>query len=90
MNNYYVNILTKEKKYDEALEHYRFMSANKLINFSDLSVAKKMALLNLEANKFEESVAFINSLKKKDINTLIISRVFLILRKIILKKLKII
>ena len=69
LNNYYVNILTKEKKYDEALEHYRFMSANKLINFSDLSVAKKMALLNLEANKFEESVVFINSLKEKDINS---------------------
>ena len=57
--------LAKNGKYDEALEHYRFMSANKLINFSDLSVAKKMALLNLEANKFEESVAFINSLKEK-------------------------
>ena len=69
LNNYYINILTKEKKYDDALEHYRFMSANKLINFSDLETAKKMALLNIEAGKFKDSMAFIDSIEQKDINS---------------------
>ncbi len=69
LNNYYINILTKERRYDDALEHYRFMSANKLINFSDLTTAKKMALLNIEAGKFKDSAAFIDSIKEKDINS---------------------
>tara|TARA_B100000575_G_scaffold211845_1_gene172805 strand:- start:96 stop:1685 length:1590 start_codon:yes stop_codon:yes gene_type:complete len=69
LNNYYINILTKERRYDDALEHYRFMSANKLINFSDPSTAKKMALLNIEAGKFKDSMVFIDSIKEKDINS---------------------
>ena len=69
LNNYYINILTKERKYEDALEHYRFMSANKLVNFSDLEIAKKMALLNIEAGKFKDSMVFIDSIKEKDINS---------------------
>ena len=52
LNEYYVRVLTLQKKYDEAIKHYRFMSANKLISFSDIETSKKMALLNIEAKKF--------------------------------------
>lgn len=69
LNQYYVEILTLQENYDEAIEHYRFMSANKLINFSDISVAKKMALLNIKAKKYMDSNTFIESIKNKDINS---------------------
>ena len=69
LNQYYARILTLQKKYTEAIKHYRFMSANKLIDFSDISVAKKMALLNIEAKKFIDATTFIESLKNKDVNS---------------------
>ena len=69
LNQYYVELLTSQENYKEAIEHYRFMSANKLINFSDISVAKKMALLNIEAKKYVDANTFIKSLKDKDINS---------------------
>ena len=69
LNQYYVTILTLQEKYIEAIKHYRFMSANKLISFSDVETSKKMALLNIEAKKFIDAKTFINSLKEKDINS---------------------
>ena len=69
LNEYYVRILTLQKKYDEAIKHYRFMSANKLISFSDIETSKKMALLNIEAKKFVDAKTFIESFKEKDINS---------------------
>ena len=69
LNQYYARILTLHEKYEEAIKHYRFMSANKLIDFSDPSVAKKMALLNIEAKKFIDATTFIESLNDKDINS---------------------
>ena len=69
LNQYYIKLLTDQENYDKAIEHYRFMSANKLINFSDISVAKKMALLNIEAKKYIDANTFIKSLKKKDLNS---------------------
>ena len=41
LNEYYVRVLTLQEKYDEAIKHYRFMSANKLISFSDIETSKK-------------------------------------------------
>ncbi len=69
LNQYYVTILTLQEKYIEAIKHYRFMSANKLISFSDVETSKKMALLNIEARKFIDAKTFINSFKEKDINS---------------------
>ena len=69
LNQYYVEILTSQENYDEAIDHYRFMSANKLINFSDVSVAKKMALLNIKAKKYIDANTFIKSMKSKDTNS---------------------
>ena len=69
LNQYYVTILTLQEKYTEAIKHYRFMSANKLISFSDVDTSKKMALLNIEAKKFIYAKTFIDSLKEKDINS---------------------
>ena len=69
LNQYYVTILTLQEKYTEAIKHYRFMSANKLISFSDVGTSKKMALLNIEAKKFIDAKTFIDSLKEKDINS---------------------
>ncbi len=69
LNEYYVRVLTLQKKYDEAIKHYRFMSANKLISFSDIETSKKMALLNIEAKKFIDAKTFIESFKEKDINS---------------------
>lgn len=69
LNEYYVRLLTIQKKYAEAIEHYRFMSANKLISFSNSDTSKKMALLNIEAKKFSDAKTFINSIKEKDINS---------------------
>ena len=69
LNEYYVRVLTLQKKYDEAIKHYRFMSANKLISFSDIETSKKMALLNIEAKKFVDAKTFIESFKEKDINS---------------------
>ena len=68
LNQYYVRILTFQKKYKDAIKHYRFMSANKLIDFSEKSTAKKMALLNIEAGNFIDAKTFIDSLQEKDIN----------------------
>ena len=68
LNQYYARILTLQERYKEALDHYRFMSANKLIDFSDKEVAKKMALLNIEAKKYIDAMTFINSLKDKNIS----------------------
>ena len=69
LNEYYVGILTLQEKYQLAIEHYRFMSANKLISFGNIDTAKKMALLNIEAKKFIDAETFINSIKEKDINS---------------------
>ena len=69
LNEYYVRVLTLQKKYDEAIKHYRFMSANKLISFSDIETSKKMALLNIEAKKFVDAKTFIESFKEKDMNS---------------------
>ena len=69
LNQYYVTILTLQEKYTEAIKHYRFMSANKLISFSDVDTSKKMALLNIEAKKFVDAKTFIDLLKEKDINS---------------------
>ena len=69
LNEYYVRVLTLQEKYDEAIKHYRFMSANKLISFSDIETSKKMALLNIEAKKFIDAKTFIESFKEKDINS---------------------
>ena len=48
LNQYYIQILTLQKNYEEAISHYRFMSANKLIDFSNIEVAEKMAILNMQ------------------------------------------
>ncbi len=69
LNEYYVRVLTLQEKYNEAIKHYRFMSANKLISFSDIETSKKMALLNIEAKKFIDAQTFIESFKEKDINS---------------------
>ena len=69
LNQYYVKILTLQENYDEAIKHYRFMSANKLISFSDISVAKKMALLNIKVKKYIDADIFIKSIENKDINS---------------------
>ena len=69
LNEYYARVLTLQKKYDEAIKHYRFMSANKLISFSDIETSKKMALLSIEAKKFADAKTFIESFKEKDINS---------------------
>ena len=69
LNQYYVNILTQQENYKEAIKHYRFMSANKLINFGDIGVAKKMALLNIKASNYIDADLFIDSLKDKNINS---------------------
>ena len=69
LNEYYVRILTLQEMYNEAIKHYRFMSANKLINFSNIDTAKKMALLNIEANNLSDAKTFIKSFKEKDINS---------------------
>jgi len=69
LNQYYIEILTLQENYDEAIKHYRFMSANKLINFSDILVAKKMALLNIKIERYLDANTFIKSIEKKDINS---------------------
>ena len=51
--------------YNEAIKHYRFMSVNKLINFSNIDTAKKMALLNIEANNLSDAKTLLSHLKKK-------------------------
>lgn len=68
LNQYYARVLTLQERYKEALNHYRFMSANKLIDFSDIDVAKKMAILNIEAKNYIDAITFINSIKDKNIN----------------------
>lgn len=69
LNQYYVRLQTLQENYSEAIDHYRFMSANKLISFSDIDTAKKMAILNIKAKKFEDAKIFIESIKKVDINS---------------------
>jgi len=69
LNQYYVQILTSQKNYEEVINHYRFMSANKLIDFSDIEVAQKMAILNIKVGKFVDAENFINSLKEKNLNS---------------------
>tara|TARA_B110000240_G_scaffold36200_1_gene39617 strand:- start:298 stop:2055 length:1758 start_codon:yes stop_codon:yes gene_type:complete len=68
LNQYYVQILTSQKNYQEAISHYRFMAANKLIDFSDIEVAQKMAILNIQAEKYIDADNFINSIKEKNPN----------------------
>jgi len=69
LNQYYVQILTSQKNYQEAISHYRFMSANKLIDFSDIEVAQKMAILNIQAERYIDAENFINSIKEKNPNS---------------------
>jgi len=69
LNQYYVQILTSQQNYEEVISHYRFMSANKLIDFSDIEVAQKMAILNLQVGKYTDAENFINSLKEKNLNS---------------------
>ena len=69
LNQYYIGILTQQMNYKEAIKHYRFMSANKLINFSDIEVAKKMAILNIKAKNYIDADSFINSIKEKNVNS---------------------
>ena len=69
LNQYYIQILTLQKNYEEAISHYRFMSANKLIDFSDIEVAEKMAILNIQVGKYIDADNFINSLKEKNFNS---------------------
>ena len=69
LNQYYIQILTLQKNYEEAISHYRFMSANKLIDFSNIEVAEKMAILNIQAGKYIDADNFIDSLKERNPNS---------------------
>jgi len=45
------------------------MSANKLIDFSNIEVAEKMAILNIQAGKYIDADNFIDSLKERNPNS---------------------
>ena len=70
LNELYAEILTKEERYKEAIEHYRFMAAKKLIDFSDKKIAYTMALLNIETGRYKEAKNFFSKLSKDEVHYL--------------------
>ena len=67
LNELYAEILTQEERYKEAIEHYRFMAAKKLIDFSDRKIAYTMALLNIETDRYKEAKNFFSRLSKDEV-----------------------